>query len=58
MEGLFGTLHTLRTQVDQAKTSSDLAHWKSLAESTHLECATLHSQLETLERAQAEATHR
>jgi hypothetical protein len=51
MEGLFGTLHTLRTQVDQAKTSSDLAHWKSLAKSTQLECATLHAQLETLERA-------
>lgn len=55
---LFGTLQTLRTQVDQAKTSSDLAHWKSLAESTQLECNTLHEQLETIERAQADANLR
>jgi hypothetical protein len=58
MEGLFGTLLSLRTQVDQAKTSSDLAHWKSLAESTQLECNTLRAQLEAFERAQADATLR
>ena len=58
IEGLFGTLHTLRTQVDQAKTFSDLAQWKSLAETSQLECNTLRAQLETFERAQADATLR
>jgi hypothetical protein len=58
IEGLFGTLHSLRTQLDQAKTSSDIAHWKSLAESIQLECTTLRAQLHTFERAHADDTLR
>jgi hypothetical protein len=58
-EGLFGSIQTLRGQLDYEKSSQELAKWKEIAEKSQSECQDLRNQVHEHEsRMQQEASAR